>query len=49
VPELESLSYTWGSPEVMGSIFVDSHVLFITKNLKAALLELRKMDKGTVL
>ncbi|KAK0718040.1 heterokaryon incompatibility protein-domain-containing protein, partial [Lasiosphaeria miniovina] len=40
--EFKALSYTWGKPKFDESILVDGHAFPITKNLKEALVRLRK-------
>lgn len=42
------LSYTWGEAEFRSSIVVDDHVLFVTKNLEAALRQFRKPAPSTM-
>lgn len=40
-PSYEALSYVWGNPNTIGSIFCDGTVVEVTVNLKAALKRLR--------
>jgi hypothetical protein len=49
VPEYEALSYTWGDPKATELITLNGRVVDVTKNLKAALLALRKPDAERVM
>ena len=47
-PEYETLSYAWGEPEFNEEIIVNDAYAFVTKNLHAALCNLRRPDKPRV-
>ena len=47
-PKYQALSYTWGTPNKTGSIVLNGHHFPITKNLEAALRQLRQIQANTV-
>lgn len=49
IPEYEALSYVWGEPQLSRLIWVGDKILPVTKNLDAALENLRYLDKPRTL
>ena len=47
-PRHQALSYTWGSSDKTGCIILNGHRFPVTKNLEAALRQLRQIDANTV-